>query len=75
VRVSSLLSLVANTGLGLLTSWTSEEIQWNSNDLDIARVLQGTLRFYLLLLLNNNIQVAEQLGFGKNLTTEKATYE
>jgi hypothetical protein len=52
VRVISLLSLVANTGLGLVsTSWTGEEIQWNSNDLGVARVFQGTPRFYLLLLL------------------------
>jgi hypothetical protein len=52
VRVSSLLSLVANTGLGLVsTSRTGEEIQWNSNDLSVARVLQGTPLIYLLLLL------------------------
>jgi hypothetical protein len=32
-------------------SWTGEETQWNSNDLSVARILQGTPRFYLLLLL------------------------
>jgi hypothetical protein len=47
VRVSSLLSLAANTArLGLSTSWTGEETQWNSNDLGVARVLQGTPRIY-----------------------------
>jgi hypothetical protein len=53
VKVSSLLSLVANMGLGLslLTSWTGEETQWNSNDLSVARVLQETPRYFLLLLL------------------------
>jgi hypothetical protein len=44
VRVSSLLSLVANTGLGLvsLTSRTGEETQWNNTDLGIVRVRYGT---------------------------------
>jgi hypothetical protein len=52
VRVSSLLSLVANRAwLDLLTSWTGVETQWKSNDLGVARVLQGNPRFYLLLLL------------------------
>ena len=53
VRVSSLLSLVANTGLGLvsLTSWTGEEIQCSSNNLGVVRVRQGTPHSYLLLLL------------------------
>ena len=52
VGVSSLLSLVANTGLGLIsTSWTGEETQLNSNDRSVARVLQGTPRLCLLLLL------------------------
>ena len=52
VCMSSLLSLVANSGLGLvsLTSWTGEDTQWNNNDLGFARVLPGTPRFYLLLL-------------------------
>jgi nuclear pore complex protein Nup62 len=37
--------------LGLLTSRTGEEAKWNSNDQGVARVLQGTPRFYILLLL------------------------
>jgi hypothetical protein len=37
--------------LDLLTSWTGEETQWNSNDLRVARVLQGNSRLFLLLLL------------------------
>jgi hypothetical protein len=52
VRASSLLSLVAKTGFGLVSSsYTGEEIQRNSNDLGVVRVRQGTPRFYLLLLL------------------------
>ena len=51
VRVSSLLSLMANTGLSVLTLQTLEQIQWNSNDLGVVRVRQGTRRFCLLLLL------------------------
>jgi hypothetical protein len=52
VKVSSLSSLVASTGLGLVFQpHTSEELQWNSNDLGVVRACQGTPRFYLLLLL------------------------
>ena len=32
-----------------MTSWTGEETQWNSNDVGVVRVRQGTPRFYLLL--------------------------
>jgi hypothetical protein len=47
VRVSSLLSLAANSGLGLVsTSQTSEETQWNSNDLGVVRVREGTHRYH-----------------------------
>jgi hypothetical protein len=52
MRVSSLLSLVANRAwYGLSASQTGDETQWNSNDLGVVRVHQGTPRFYLLLLL------------------------
>jgi hypothetical protein len=38
--------------LDLVTSWTGEETQWNSNDLSgVARVLQGTPRLFLLLYI------------------------
>jgi hypothetical protein len=47
MRVSSLLSLVTNSGL----AWTGEKTQRNSNDLSVTRVLQGTPRLFLLLLL------------------------
>ena len=47
VRVGSLLSLVANTGIGLVSaSRTTQEIQWNSNDLGIVRVRYGTIRYF-----------------------------
>jgi hypothetical protein len=38
--------------LGSHTSWTDEETQRNSNDLHVARVLHGTPRLRLLLLLD-----------------------
>ena len=46
VRVGSLVSLVANTGLGLALKphKTSKVIQWNSNDQGVVRVRHGTRR-------------------------------
>jgi hypothetical protein len=47
VRVSSLLSLVTNTGLGLVSypHKTSMDIQWNKTDLGIVRVHYGTSHY------------------------------
>jgi hypothetical protein len=49
VKVSSLLSLLTNTGLGL-TSYNSKEIQWNNTDLGIASECHGIPRLNLILL-------------------------
>jgi hypothetical protein len=40
VRVGVLLSLVANTGFGNLTSKTSEEIQWNRNEVSLGSAME-----------------------------------
>jgi hypothetical protein len=44
-RGGSIFSQVANTGLGLV-SCTSEEIQWNSNDLGVVTVRSVTPRYF-----------------------------